>query len=206
MSDPRGRRTLVAVAALLLAAGAVAHQATMGFRVLTSESARRLAVAREPRELPQARLADGHRFAETLRADGRVVLVDFIYTRCESLCTALGTDYQQLQREITRRGLGDRVRLLSLSFDPTRDDAATLALHQQRLRADPAIWQASTVPDPEELGRLLDAVGIVVLPDGRGDFVHNAAIHVVGPDGRLRGIHDLGRWRAALRDALRAPP
>ena len=43
-----------------------------------------------------------------------------------------------------------------------------------------------TVPDAAERAGLLAAFGIVVVPDGRGDFVHNAAIHVVEPDGRLR--------------------
>lgn len=200
---PRGSgRSLAALAAIAFAALAATWTATSGFRVLTSEAARRLDVARQPLTLPSAHLADGRELAAAIRDDGRVVLVDFIYTQCESLCTALGTDYQQLQREIQRRGLGDRVRLLSLSFDPDRDDAATLARHQARLRADPALWQASTVPDPAQRARLLAAFGIVVVPDGRGDFVHNAAIHVVDAQGRLRGIHDLGRWRSALADAL----
>lgn len=200
---PRGSgRSLAALAAIAFAALAATWTATLGFRVLTSEAARRLDVARQPLTLPSARLADGRELAAAIRDDGRVVLVDFIYTQCESLCTALGTDYQQLQREIQRRGLGDRVRLLSLSFDPDRDDAATLARHQARLRADPALWQASTIPDPAQRARLLAAFGIVVVPDGRGDFVHNAAIHVVDSQGRLRGIHDLGRWRSALADAL----
>lgn len=197
-------RTLAALAVIAVAALVAFWTATSGFRVLTSESARRLSVSRQPLVLPSARLADGRELTAAIRDDGRVVLVDFIYTQCESLCTALGTDYQQLQREIQRRGLGDRVRLLSLSFDPDRDDAATLARHQARLRADPALWQASTVPDAAQRARLLAAFGIVVVPDGRGDFVHNAAIHVVDAQGRLRGIHDPGRWSLALADALEA--
>lgn len=197
-------RTLAALAVIAVAALAAFWTATSGFRVLTSESARRLSVSRQPLVLPSARLAGGRELTAAIRDDGRVVLVDFIYTQCESLCTALGTDYQQLQREIQRRGLGDRVRLLSLSFDPDRDDAATLARHQARLRADPGLWQASTVPDPAQRARLLAAFGIVVVPDGRGDFVHNAAIHVVDAQGRLRGIHDPGRWPSALADALEA--
>lgn len=195
-------RTLAAVAVIVACAAAALWTATDGLSALTSETARRLAVAREPLPLPRAHLADGRELGAAIRADGRVVLVDFIYTQCESLCTALGTDYQQLQRELRRQGLGDRVRLLSLSFDPERDDPPTLARHQQRLRADPALWQADTIPDPRERTALLSAFGIVVVQDGRGDFVHNAAIHVVDSQGRLRRIHGLGGWRQALADAL----
>lgn len=201
-----GVRTLAAISLIVLSALVAVHAMTRGFRVLTSEAARRLAVIEQPLPLPDALQADGRELLQGIRDDGRVVLVDFIYTRCESLCTALGNDYQQLQREILRRGLGNRVRLLSLSFDPERDDLQTLEHHQSRLRAVPSVWRASTVPDRVALSRLLEAFGILVIPAGNGDFVHNAAIHVVDPQGRLRGIHDLGRWRTALSHALAIAP
>ncbi len=205
MNAAGGLKTPAALALILGAALAALALVTDGFRVVTSESARRLAVARDPLPLPVAHLADGSELGTDIRADGRVVLLDFIYTHCESLCTALGTNYQQLQREIRQRRLGREVRLLSLSFDPERDDPATLAHYARSLGADPALWQVDTIPDPAERAALLAAVGIVVVPDGHGDFVHNAAIHVVDGDGRLRRIHDLGAWRAALADASRMP-
>lgn len=179
---------------------------TDGFRVLTSEGARRLAVARHPVPVPPALLRSGAALPDALAADGRVVLVDFIYTRCQSLCTALGADYQQLQREITARGLQDRVRLLSLSFDPARDTPPVLDAYLGALRANPQVWRADSIPRSGQLSAVLDAFGIEVIGDGRGDFAHNAAIHVVSADGRLRAIFDPGRWREALADALRRAP
>jgi protein SCO1/2 len=64
------------------------------------------------------------------------------------------------------------------------------------------VWQATSIPDPAQLDAVLAAFGIVVLPDGRGDFVHNAAIHVVDARGRLRRVVDPGRWQVALAAAL----
>ena len=39
--------------------------------------------------------------------------------------------------------------------------------------------------------QILRSFGIVVIPDGRGDFQHNAAVHVVNGDGRLARVLDL---------------
>lgn len=194
---------------LLLALAAFAS-ATDGFRVATSESARRLQVLRSPSPLPDAVLdfADAHRTSlhADLAADGRVVVVDFIYTRCETLCTALGSDFQRLQREIRARGLQDRVRLLSLSFDPVHDTAPVLAERARWLRADPSLWRFATVPDADELRELLRAAGIVVIADGLGGYVHNAALHVLTPDARIVRIRDLGEVDQVLHDAARAAP
>lgn len=198
-------RTALSLLAIGLAATAAVAALTDGFHVLTSESARRRQALESPVRLPDVPLrgADGgvHPLRADLAGDGRVVLVDFFYARCETICTALGSDFQRLQRALAEQGLQARVRLLSLSFDPAHDDAAVLTDYATRLRADPARWRFATVADPRDLPRLLDAFGIVAVPDGQGGFVHNAAIHVVTPQGRLVRIRDLGALAQVLRDA-----
>ena len=74
------------------------------------------------------------------------------------------------------------------------------------LRADSALWQFASVPDARELQDLLRAAGIVVIADGLGGYVHNAALHVVAPDARLVRIRDLGEVDQVLHDAARATP
>jgi protein SCO1/2 len=58
---------------------------------------------------------------------------------------------------------------------------------------------------PAALRALLDTFGVVVIPDGMGGFVHNAAIHLVDEEGRLGAIYDLGEERAVLAALGRAP-
>src|SRR3546814_1191937 len=96
---------------------------TDGFSVVTTEGARRLSIAQQPRALPDIALGPGS-FAATreslphmLRADGRVAIVDFIYTRCLTICQAMGSEYQQLQNTIRKRQMYDRVRMTSISLD-----------------------------------------------------------------------------------------
>ncbi len=187
---------------LVLAAGISAlWHGTDGFQAVTTEAARRQAVARAPKALPAATLqfASGQELplAQALRQDGRIAIVNFIYTRCNAICSAMGSELQQMQRRLVETGLAGRVRLLSISFDPA-DDAAQLAAYAERMRAQPQIWQFAGVADSGQRQALLHAFGIVVVPAPLGEFEHNAAFHIVGADGRLARIVDYDAPEAAL--------
>ncbi|MGB3289589.1 MAG: SCO family protein [Burkholderiaceae bacterium] len=188
-------RLLLAVLLVsILGAGALYAQ-TDGFAILTTEAARRADVARHPRALPQAVLltSSGQAvpLAQALRDDGRVAIVNFMYTRCFSICLAMGSEFQQLQEAIRRQGLADRVRIISLSFDPA-DTPDDLARYAARMRAEPGIWRFAAIADADQRQQLLDAFGIVVVPAPMGQYEHNAAYHVVTADGRLARIVDIG--------------
>jgi protein SCO1/2 len=199
-------RTLLALFATLLVLFAGAAAMTDRFAGWTSESLRRQHIAAHPVALSATPLVDarGRPFVldTAIRQEGKVVLVDFIYTRCNTVCSALGGEFEQLQREIAVRRLGNRVSLLSISFDPAHDNPAALAAYAQRMHADPAIWRFATVRDAAQLPGLLQTFGIVVIPDGYGGWVHNAAIHEVGANGRLQRILDVEEFRQALAFAV----
>ncbi|NYT58998.1 SCO family protein [Alcaligenaceae bacterium] len=189
---------------VLLVAGAgtgIIYLQTDGFTVLTTEQARRADVLRDPRSLPDAVLQTADGRATTLRqglsSDGRVAVVNFMYTRCFSVCLAMGSELQQLQALIVRRGLQDKVYLLSISFDPA-DKPAQLASYAQSMSADPSVWQFAGMPDAAQRTAVLDAFDIVVVPAPMKQFVHNAAYHLVTPDGRLQRIVDLGNAERLL--------
>jgi protein SCO1/2 len=91
-----------------------------------------------------------------------------------------------------------RVQLVSISFDPARDDPQGLASYAARLGADARWWRFVRVPTTAQTRSLLDAFRIVVVPDGRGDFQHNAALLVVDREGRLLRIFDFADHQLAL--------
>jgi len=182
---------------------------TEGFQVWTAEGARRLTVIDRPMAAPAVNIAGPdvtrRSLPDWLASDGRVTIVDFIYTRCPSVCSALGSGFQQLQQAIAANP-SEGVRLLSISFDPAHDDAARLRQYASQLRADPRQWRFVTVPDHAELQRLLDAFQVVVIPDGLGGYEHNAALLVVDQRGRLVRIFDYTELDAALAYALALVP
>ncbi len=196
-------RTLCASALLALAGGAALYAGTDGFTAFTTESARRIAVREHPVALPSVALetASGTRLdLDALR--GRWLLVDFIYTRCASSCSALGAEFAQLEDRLAAPLARREVALLSIGFDLAHDSPAELAAYLRRSRSRGAGWIAARPLGGEELDRLKRAFGITVIADGAGDFVHNASIHLVDPRGRLVAIFDAGDGQRAAQAVL----
>lgn len=171
-----------------------------GFRAFTSEAARRLAVAAAPKDLPLAVLQDGTGVQFTLGDYvGGLVLVTFIYTRCPDICSTVGDSFEQMYRALPAPLRGHAVNLVSISFDP-RDRPADLAAYAERHDVGDGAWRFARVIDDNARRILLEAFGIVAIPDGAGGFIHNAAIHLVDREGRLARIVDHDRPDLALAE------
>jgi protein SCO1/2 len=200
--------TLLACIATLATIGATASWMTRGFSTWTYEDVRVQRAAEGSLRAPPVLLRHprGGRLQPWPPAgdapDGpRVYVVDFVFTRCPTICLALGTAFQQMQRRLQQEAAG--VQLLSISFDIARDSDADLAAYARRHGADPSVWQVAAPVDAVQKDELLRSLGVVAVPDGTGGFVHNAALHVVDHDGRLRGLHALADWEQALAQARR---
>jgi len=193
---------------LALCGYAAADWLTHGFQVWTDEGARRLEVALQPVDAPRVAV-DGPGVAAPdlpalLAQGGGVTIADFIYTRCQSVCLSLGSSFQQLQAALQAdRAAGQRanVRLLSISFDGAHDHPAALRAYAHGLQADPALWRFVRVPDAAQEQALLRRLGVVVVPDGRGDYEHNAALLVFDARGRMVRVFDVAEQQLALDHA-----
>ena len=75
--------------------------------------------------------------AKSLSSDivgDRIVVVDFIYTTCTTVCPVLSAVLMQVQDELGDR-LGTEVMLVSISVDPQRDTPARLKDYAGKLHA-----------------------------------------------------------------------
>lgn len=184
---------------------------TLGFEVWTFEARRQVRLQAGELRAPAVTLRgiDGaeRRLWHDPDAPAAAYLVDFIYTRCTSVCSVLGGEYEQMQRELAAPPGGaqrqDDVHLVSISFDLDHDDPATLARYAAQRRADPRRWTLGVPATTEDARALLRALGVIVVPDGLGGFVHNGAIHLLDERGRLRGLYELDQWPQALAAAHR---
>jgi protein SCO1/2 len=193
--------TGLATMAVTLAAAGCVWAMTLGLRGFTSETLRRLRVREHPPLLSSLRLRSAG--GESVAAwEGPVrppvQLVTFMYGRCSTVCSTIGMDFSRLQREIVSDPRARDVRLLSISFDPVRDDRCALLAYESRHGADPAHWHVTAPENGRALSTLLREAGVVVIGDGHGGFVHNAAVHVVRSDGRLLRIFGVEQYEAAL--------
>lgn len=196
-------RTLCLSAALALAGGGVLYAATDQFRACTTEGARRIAALERPAQLPSVALqtqAGARTDFAALR--GRWILVDFVYTRCLSYCRALGSEFAQLQDGLAAPIAQGRLELVSISVDPAHDTPEALASYLVRSRTRGDGWIAARPMTADAAARLERAFGVTVIPDGAGGYVHNAAIHLVDPQGRLVAIFDADDVAGAKKAVL----
>lgn len=199
------RTVLAAGVATVLGSAALWHT-TDGLRAFTAEDARRVAILKHSKPIPDIELTDTTgRSLQLSDYASRAVVVEFIYTQCPLICTSLGDAFAQLQNAIEKAGLRDKVQLVSISFDPA-DDEERMSDYGRIHGADAAQWIIAKPRNAEELPILLKSFGVVVIPDGDGGFVHNAALHVVGPSQRLTAIFDLGENKAVLDALTRLAP
>ena len=120
---------------------------------------------------------------------GNVVALTFVYTRCPlpDFCPMMDRKFSELAGRIERSPRRkDRVRLVSVSFDPEHDTPAVLKKHASMRGASPPLWTYA-VASHQELARIAPRVGLVYGP-GRDEIIHNLCTAIVGPDGRLARI------------------
>ena len=63
--------------------------------------------------------------------EGRVVVMNFIFTTCTTICPPMGAHFGKLQRLLAEEGRSD-VRLVSISIDPERDTPQRLVAWRER--------------------------------------------------------------------------
>lgn len=184
----RGFPVLLAV--VLLTGITALDLETDGLRAFTSAGARQLSVERTPEFLPDARLIDQNGARFTLSAyRGRAVLVDFIYTRCPTICGVLGDDLARVQQSVSASLSGAPINLLSISFDPA-DKQNDLRRYGRRYGATVPRWRIAAPANARDRAELLRSFGVVVIGDGMGGFIHNDAVYVIDAQGRLARIVD----------------
>lgn len=205
------RRLTVALCIALLSTFAWGlYRYTANFDIWTFEGHRQLAVQAGQLRAPPVPLREMGTTPVTLWGGATsgapaAYLVDFIYTRCPSVCRVLGDEYQQMQAQLlaqrTRNPASNAVRLVSISFDGEHDDPASLREYAREHRIDPALWTLAIPATAADTQALMRSLEVIAIPDGLGGFVHNGAIHLLDASGRLRGLYEFDQWPQALEAA-----
>jgi len=139
---------------------------------------------------------------------GQYTLITFIYTRCPvaDFCPLMDRRFGQLAERLGRSSeRAERVRLLSVSFDPEHDTPQALAEHARRVGARPPLWTFA-VAEHDELFKIAEPLGLKYAPRSN-DILHNLSTSLIGPDGALIQRWKGNDWTAselygAIREAL----
>lgn len=129
---------------------------------------------------------------EALR--GHPTIVDFIFTRCDSICPTLSLRMQRIaERTSDKRGLP--IKLLSISVDPQYDTPERLATYAERFNADPRRWKFLT-GDAAQIKALVEGpfMNSMVLEgvtkSGAPNISHSGYFMLVDSQLEIRGIYD----------------
>lgn len=132
---------------------------------------------------------------------GDVTLVFFGYTNCPDVCP---TTMAALARTVAdlRPEERERLRVLMVTVDPARDDAATLERYVTSF--DPAFEGALGPADVTS--RIASLYGVYFAPDDAGGSTidHSASLIGIGSDGALRVVWPPNVTEGALGSDIRA--
>ena len=159
-------------------------------------TARRLAVMKRAAGLAARPLAVGDRVPDFSLDDqagrritlsglrGKVVAVNFIYTRCAlpQFCLRISNNFGVLQKRFADR-LGRDLVLLTITFDPQRDTPEALARYASQWKADPKTWHFLTGA-VSDVRRVCSQFGVDYFPD-EGLMNHSLRTAILDREGTL---------------------
>jgi protein SCO1 len=134
---------------------------------------------------------------------GKVLLVTFIYTRCNmpDFCPRMSRNFADIQQALTRDpGLFDRTHLLSISFDPTYDTPAVLRTYGAEYVGAKNAAQAFNhwdfaAPTEKDLPAVTQFFNVGVTPGDNKSLTHSLSTILIGKDGKIAAWYPTNDWR-----------
>jgi protein SCO1/2 len=115
---------------------------------------------------------------------GKVVAINFIYTSCAfpTYCFRISNNFGVLKRRFQTQ-LGTDLILLTVTFDPVRDQPDVLAHYAATWKADPNTWHFLT-GSPRDVQHVTGMFGVDVFPD-EGLMNHSLHTAIIDRTGRV---------------------
>ena len=122
---------------------------------------------------------------------GKVVLVSFIYTKCNGVCPLTTQALVRVQKKLEEGKLwGKSVEFVSITLDPEHDTGQVLQDHAKQMGADLPAWHFLT-GSPDGVAKVIDAWDMWVKSDLKGVLDHPSRIFLIDGRGREREIYSL---------------
>ena len=116
---------------------------------------------------------------------GKVVLVNFMFTKCPDYCPTLTAVLANVQDSLIREGLGDQVQFLSITVDPENDTPELLRRFAGAMHVDMEAWDFLTGPQ-SAIEDVTGAYGVFFARSASGSVDHNLLTSVIDRSGGMR--------------------
>lgn len=140
-------------------------------------------------------LGDTVSLNQTLKA--KILVIDFIFTTCPSVCPKLTGNMKMLQRAFRRdpkkeRSMDDDVQLISITVNPGADSFQALRIYADRFGANHDRWWFLTGDKDKIYDYARNELGLSLQPgdSNEGDFIHTQKIVVVDRERYIRGYYE----------------
>lgn len=121
---------------------------------------------------------------------GKVLVIDFIFTSCPSVCPQLSANMKDLQKAYIKKN-PDLVQFISISVDPQRDSVPALRAYADRYNADHDRWWFLTGSKDSIFYYAKNELGLILNDaDVPGDFVHSQQFVLLDTARHIRGYFD----------------
>jgi len=128
---------------------------------------------------------------------GKVIVADFFFTRCPSICPKLTVSMRKLQDALTSKDQFKQLnpsfmQFISFSIDPERDSVPVLKAYGDKMNVNPEIWWLLTGPKKEIYDFSLNEMKLG-LADGEGvdsNFIHTQKIVLLDKEHVVRGYYN----------------
>jgi protein SCO1/2 len=122
---------------------------------------------------------------------GRIIIADFFFTRCTTICPKMSVQMQQLQLKLNDAAYDDVV-FLSHTVDPEHDTPDVLDSYARRLEADDRRWKFLTGP-ARDIYRLGNAGYLLSAMEDSASaerFLHDSRFVLVDKERHIRGYYE----------------
>ncbi len=121
---------------------------------------------------------------------GKIIIVDFFFTSCPSICPTLTRNMKRLQDAFSKTDT--IVRFLSFTIDPERDSSAKLKAYGDKYRINHDTWWMLTGPKSEIYDLGLHEFKANIAQEGGVDtsFMHTDRFFLLDKDRVIRGWYN----------------
>lgn len=119
---------------------------------------------------------------------GKIVLVNFFFSTCPSICPAMNYNVQQIQERF--KGYPD-FRIVSFSVDPEHDTVEVLQKYAEKMGAREGLWYFLT-GDQDSIYATAEGFFSSAMPDSaaEGGFLHSENLILLDWNGHIRSGKD----------------
>jgi protein SCO1 len=127
---------------------------------------------------------------------GKVIVADFFFTRCPSICPKLTVNIRKLQDALSSKDQFKQlnpafIQFLSFSVDPERDSVPVLKAYGNKFGINPDVWWLLTGPKKQIYDFSMNELKLG-LADGEGvdsNFIHTQKIVLLDKEHVVRGYY-----------------